>query len=59
MESSDKCIKNNNCWVIIDDCEYFIAKCSNCGYIKDSRLLPHKCPKCLSVMLNGNKPVDV
>ena len=24
-------------WIIIDDCEKFIAKCSECGQIEDSR----------------------
>lgn len=26
-------------WMIIDDCEQFIAKCSECGRIEDSRLI--------------------
>ena len=26
-------------WIIIDDCEQFIAKCSKCGRIEDSRML--------------------
>ena len=26
-------------WIIIDDCEHFIAKCSVCGRIEDSRLI--------------------
>ena len=26
-------------WVIVDDCEQFIAKCSVCGRIEDSRLV--------------------
>ena len=45
-------------WNIIDDCEYFIAKCSNCGHIEDSRSLPHKCPKCSAEMQNGNKSAE-
>jgi len=40
-------------WDIIDDCEHFIAKCSNCGNIEDSRLLPNKCPKCSAIMKNS------
>lgn len=40
-------------WDIIDDCEHFIAKCSNCGNIEDSRLLPNKCPKCSAIMKTG------
>ena len=24
-------------WIIIDDCEHFIAKCSQCGRLEDSR----------------------
>lgn len=26
-------------WIIIDDCERFIAKCSECGRIEDSRMI--------------------
>jgi len=26
-------------WIIIDDCEYFIAKCSECGRREDSRMI--------------------
>lgn len=26
-------------WIIIDDCEYFIAECSECGRIEDSRMI--------------------
>lgn len=26
-------------WIIIDDCEKFIAKCSECGRIEDSRMI--------------------
>ncbi len=26
-------------WVIVDDCEHFIAKCSVCGRIEDSRMV--------------------
>ena len=26
-------------WIIIDDCEKFIAKCSECGQIEDSRMI--------------------
>ena len=40
-------------WEIIDDCEHFIAKCSNCGKTADSRLLPNKCPKCSATMKNS------
>lgn len=26
-------------WIIIDDCEQFIAKCSNCGRVEDTRMI--------------------
>lgn len=26
-------------WIIIDDCEQFIARCSECGRIEDSRMI--------------------
>ena len=26
-------------WIIVDDCEQFIAKCSVCGRIEDSRMV--------------------
>ncbi len=26
-------------WIIVDDCEKFIAKCSECGRIEDSRMI--------------------
>lgn len=26
-------------WITIDDCEKFIAKCSECGQIEDSRMI--------------------
>jgi len=32
-------------WIIIDDCEHFIAKCSQCGRIEDSRMI-NKYPYC-------------
>ena len=32
-------------WIIIDDCEKFIAKCSKCGRVIDSRLIS-KFPYC-------------
>ena len=32
-------------WIIIDDCEQFIAKCSECGRIEDSRMI-RKYPYC-------------
>jgi len=32
-------------WIIIDDCERFIAKCSECGRIEDSRMI-NKYPYC-------------
>ena len=32
-------------WIIIDDCEQFIAKCSKCGRIEDSRMIS-KYPYC-------------
>jgi DNA-directed RNA polymerase subunit RPC12/RpoP len=35
-------------WVIIDDCEHFIAKCSECGKVVDSRMINDYsyCPNC-------------
>lgn len=32
-------------WIIVDDCERFIAKCSECGRIEDSRMI-NKYPYC-------------
>ena len=32
-------------WIIVDDCEKFIAKCSKCGRIEDSRMI-NKYPYC-------------
>lgn len=32
-------------WIVIDDCEKFIAKCSECGRIEDSRMIS-KYPYC-------------
>ena len=32
-------------WIIVDDCEKFIAKCSKCGRIEDSRMIS-KYPYC-------------
>lgn len=32
-------------WIIIDDCELFMAKCSECGEIVDSRMI-NKYPYC-------------
>ena len=32
-------------WIIIDDCELFMAKCSECGQIVDSRIM-RKFPYC-------------
>lgn len=32
-------------WIIVDDCEKFIAKCSECGRIEDSRMIS-KYPYC-------------
>lgn len=32
-------------WIIIDDCENFLAKCSECGWIEDSRMI-NKYPYC-------------
>lgn len=26
-------------WIILDDCEHFIAKCSECGEVEDSRMI--------------------
>lgn len=28
-------------WIIVDDCEQFIAKCSVCGRIEDSRMVKY------------------
>ena len=28
-------------WIIVDDCEHFMAKCSVCGRIEDSRLVKY------------------
>ena len=39
-------VKQRPYWKIIDDCEYFIAQCSKCKKVVDSRSLPHKCPYC-------------
>lgn len=36
---------NEGHWIIIDDCEKFIAKCSKCGRIEDSRMIS-KYPYC-------------
>lgn len=35
-------------WIIIDDCEKFIARCSVCGRILDSRMVKYYpfCPNC-------------
>ena len=35
-------------WIIVDDCEKFIAKCSKCGQLKDSRMISKYsyCPNC-------------
>ena len=43
-------------WIIIDDCEHFIAKCSECGRIEDSRMI-NKYPYCHcgAKMLQANK----
>lgn len=30
---------NTGHWIIIDDCEKFIAKCSECGEVVDSRMI--------------------
>ena len=32
-------------WIIVDDCELFIAKCSECGRIEDSRMV-YRYPYC-------------
>lgn len=32
-------------WIIVDDCERFIVKCSECGRIEDSRMIS-KYPYC-------------
>ena len=39
-------------WIIVDDCEYFVAKCPVCGRIVDSRSLPPVCPRCRAMMSN-------
>jgi hypothetical protein len=43
-------IRNKGEWIIIDDCEKFIAKCSKCNSIIDSRHLKDYCPYCNSKM---------
>lgn len=43
-------IRNKGEWIIIDDCENFIAKCSKCHKIVDSRCLKPICPYCRSKM---------
>lgn len=40
-------------WIIVDDCEKFIAKCSECGKAVDSRMLKVKCPECRAEMENA------
>ena len=44
-------------WIIIDDCEQFIAKCSVCGRIIDSRMAKDypSCPYCLADMRGDRK----
>jgi len=41
-------------WVIVDDCEQFIAKCSICGRTVDSRMIKNYpvCPECNAKMSN-------
>lgn len=39
-------------WIIVDDCENFIAKCNKCNKIIDSRCLKPKCPYCGRKMIN-------
>ncbi len=42
-------------WIIVEDCEPFIAKCSACGHIEDSRLVDRipRCSKCGAEMENS------
>ena len=42
--------RNKGEWIIMDDCENFIAKCSKCNHIIDSRDLKDYCPYCNSKM---------
>lgn len=44
-------------WIIIDDTEKFIAKCSVCGRIEDSRMVKNYpfCPYCGADMRGINK----
>ena len=41
-------------WVVVDDCEQFIAKCFICGHVEDFRLVGEisRCPKCGARMRN-------
>ena len=47
-------------WIIIDDCEKFIAKCSECGQIEDSRMIGKyaycHCGARMSENPTGSKP---
>ena len=44
-------------WIIIDDCEKFMAKCSECGKIVDSRMTSKYlyCPNCGAKMESEGK----
>lgn len=48
-------------WVIVDDCEYFIAKCPRCGRVEDSRLIWkfRKCPDCKSILITKKQSREV
>lgn len=47
--------EKNGHWIIVDDCEKFIAKCSVCGRVEDSRMV-HKYPYChCGAKMKGDK----
>ena len=45
-------------WIIIDDCEKFIARCSICGKAVDSRCTTETCPSCKSKMISVDELID-
>ena len=44
-------------WIIVEDCEQFIAKCSACGHAEDSRLIGRipRCSRCGAEMKISTK----
>lgn len=46
IESESRFMCKLGKWIIIDDCEKFIARCSNCGKVVDSRRLTKQCERC-------------